>query len=90
MTGREPSSLPPFDAAWRWTPAEREGELDLHADRHRLAVQPARAEGPVPGRLQGGVVEPVNGIERCVSWICGLEHVRETIPYPRMLYRIYP
>ena len=30
------------------------------------------------------------GIERCVSWICGLEHVRETIPYPRMLHRIYP
>ena len=30
------------------------------------------------------------GIERCVSWICGLDHVRETIPYPRMLYRIYP
>jgi asparaginyl-tRNA synthetase len=30
------------------------------------------------------------GIERWVSWICGLEHVRETIPYPRMLYRIYP
>ena len=30
------------------------------------------------------------GIERCVSWICGLEHVRETIPYPRMLYRLYP
>lgn len=30
------------------------------------------------------------GIERCVGWICGLEHVRETIPYPRMLYRLYP
>jgi asparaginyl-tRNA synthetase len=30
------------------------------------------------------------GVERCVSWICGLEHVRETIPYPRMLYRLYP
>jgi asparaginyl-tRNA synthetase len=30
------------------------------------------------------------GIERVVSWVCGLEHVRETIPYPRMLYRIYP
>jgi asparaginyl-tRNA synthetase len=30
------------------------------------------------------------GIERAVAWICGLEHVRETIPYPRMLYRIYP
>jgi asparaginyl-tRNA synthetase len=30
------------------------------------------------------------GIERVVSWICKLEHVRETIPYPRMLYRLYP
>jgi asparaginyl-tRNA synthetase len=30
------------------------------------------------------------GIERVVSWICGLDHVRETIPYPRMLYRLYP
>jgi asparaginyl-tRNA synthetase len=30
------------------------------------------------------------GIERCLSWICKLEHVRETIPYPRMLYRLYP
>src|ERR1700733_14615601 len=30
------------------------------------------------------------GIERVVSWICKLEHVRETIPYPRMLNRLYP
>jgi asparaginyl-tRNA synthetase len=30
------------------------------------------------------------GIERCVTWICGLEHLRESIPYPRMLYRLYP
>ncbi|HVC32438.1 MAG TPA: asparagine--tRNA ligase [Chloroflexota bacterium] len=30
------------------------------------------------------------GIERTVAWICGLEHVRETIPFPRMLYRLYP
>ncbi|HYI94610.1 MAG TPA: asparagine--tRNA ligase [Bryobacteraceae bacterium] len=30
------------------------------------------------------------GVERCVAWICGLEHVRETIPYPRMLYRTRP
>lgn len=30
------------------------------------------------------------GIERVVTWICGLEHVRETIPYPRMLHRLYP
>lgn len=30
------------------------------------------------------------GIERAVAWICGLEHVRETIPFPRMLYKLYP
>jgi len=30
------------------------------------------------------------GIERVVAWICGLEHLREAIPYPRMLYRLYP
>jgi asparaginyl-tRNA synthetase len=30
------------------------------------------------------------GIERVVTWICGIEHLREAIPYPRMLYRIYP
>ena len=30
------------------------------------------------------------GIERVVAWICKLDHVRETIPFPRMLYRMYP
>ena len=30
------------------------------------------------------------GIERVVAWICGVEHVRETIPFPRMLYRLTP
>ncbi|HPZ07870.1 MAG TPA: asparagine--tRNA ligase [Candidatus Eremiobacteraeota bacterium] len=30
------------------------------------------------------------GIERTIAWICGLKHIRETIPYPRMLERIYP
>ncbi|MGB4390664.1 MAG: amino acid--tRNA ligase-related protein, partial [Bacillota bacterium] len=30
------------------------------------------------------------GIERLVAWICGLDHIRETSPFPRMLYRIYP
>ena len=30
------------------------------------------------------------GIERTVAWICGLPHVRETIPFPRMLQRLYP
>jgi asparaginyl-tRNA synthetase len=30
------------------------------------------------------------GIERAVAWICGLEHLREAIPFPRMLYRLKP
>src|SRR5436305_3040055 len=30
------------------------------------------------------------GIERCVAWMCGIEHIRETIPVPRMLYRLRP
>jgi asparaginyl-tRNA synthetase len=30
------------------------------------------------------------GIERAVAWICGLDHVRETIPFARTLHRIYP
>ena len=43
-----------------------------------------RRYGSVPHRGFG------MGIERVVSWICGLEHLREAIPYPRMLYRMYP
>ena len=30
------------------------------------------------------------GVERTVSWICGLDHVRETVPFPRMIYRLTP
>jgi len=30
------------------------------------------------------------GLERTVSWICGLDHIRETIPFPRMIYRLTP
>jgi asparaginyl-tRNA synthetase len=30
------------------------------------------------------------GLERFVAWMAGLSHLREAIPYPRMLYRIYP
>ena len=30
------------------------------------------------------------GVERTVAWICGIEHVRETIPFARMIYRITP
>jgi asparaginyl-tRNA synthetase len=30
------------------------------------------------------------GVERVVTWMCGIDHLRETIAFPRMLYRIYP
>jgi asparaginyl-tRNA synthetase len=30
------------------------------------------------------------GLERTVAWICGTEHIREVIPFPRTLYRVYP
>ena len=30
------------------------------------------------------------GIERVVGWLCGLEHVREATPFPRMMYRVTP
>jgi asparaginyl-tRNA synthetase len=30
------------------------------------------------------------GIERLVAWLCGLQHVRETVPFPRLLYQMYP
>ncbi|MHC4660231.1 MAG: asparagine--tRNA ligase [Planctomycetota bacterium] len=30
------------------------------------------------------------GIERTVAWLCGVKHIRECIPFPRMLYKIYP
>jgi len=30
------------------------------------------------------------GVERTVAWICGIQHIRETIPFPRTLGRIYP
>jgi asparaginyl-tRNA synthetase len=30
------------------------------------------------------------GVERTVTWICGLKHIRESIPFPREIYRLYP
>jgi len=30
------------------------------------------------------------GVERTVTWICGIDHIRETIPYPRLINRVYP
>jgi asparaginyl-tRNA synthetase len=72
---------------------ERLADLDLllaRIEEHKLPREAfewyldLRRYGTVP---HGGFGM---GIERVVAWICGLEHVRETIPFPRMLYRLYP
>jgi asparaginyl-tRNA synthetase len=72
---------------------ERLADLDLlleRIDEHQLPREAfewyldLRRYGTVP---HGGFGM---GIERVVAWLCGLEHVRETIPFPRMLYRLYP
>jgi len=59
----------------------REHDLPIEAFKWYLDL---RKYGSVPHSGFG------MGIERAVAWICGLEHVRETIPFPRMLYRLYP
>ena len=72
---------------------ERLADLDLllaRIEEHKLPKEAfewyldLRRYGSVP---HGGFGM---GIERVVAWICSLEHVRETIPYPRMLNRLYP
>jgi asparaginyl-tRNA synthetase len=64
--------------------------LSSRIDKHKLPRQAfewyldLRRYGSVPHSGFG------MGIERVVSWICALDHVRETIPFPRMLNRMYP
>jgi asparaginyl-tRNA synthetase len=63
-----------------------EAQLDKH-DLPREAFEwylDLRRYGSVPHAGFG------MGIERCVAWMCGIEHIRETIPFPRMLYRLRP
>jgi asparaginyl-tRNA synthetase len=58
-------------------------EADLPADSFAWYLD-LRRYGSVP---HGGFGL---GIERTVAWICGIEHVREAIPFPRLLDRLYP
>jgi asparaginyl-tRNA synthetase len=72
---------------------ERLADLDLLLQRIREHDLPQAAfEWYLDLRRYGSVPHGGfgMGIERVVAWICKLEHVRETIPYPRMLYRLYP
>jgi len=59
----------------------REHELPLEAFEWYLDL---RRYGSVPHSGFG------MGIERTLTWICGIEHLRETIPFPRMLNRLRP
>jgi asparaginyl-tRNA synthetase len=72
---------------------EREDNLDLllaEIDKHEL--NKADLEWFLDLRRYGSVPHAGfgMGIERSVAWICGLHHVRETIPFPRTLDRLYP
>ena len=73
--------------------SQREDDLDALIERikeHNLPMEAfewyldLRRYGSVPHSGFG------LGLERTVGWICGLEHVRETIPFPRMIYRNTP
>jgi asparaginyl-tRNA synthetase len=72
---------------------QRIDEYDLLLERIRAHGLPQEAfEWYLDLRRYGSVPHGGfgMGVERVVAWLCGLEHVRETIPYPRMLYRLYP
>ena len=73
--------------------SQREDNLDLLLQRiHEHNLPQSAFEWYLDLRRYGSVPHAGFGlgIERTVSWICGLEHVRETIPFPRMIYRLTP
>jgi asparaginyl-tRNA synthetase len=73
--------------------SQREDDLDLLLERIKEHNLPQEAfEWYLDLRRYGSVPHAGFGlgVERTVSWICGLDHVRETIPFPRMIYRLTP
>jgi len=73
--------------------SQREDNLDLLLQRIREHNLPQSAfEWYLDLRRYGSVPHSGFGlgVERTVGWICGLDHVRETIPFPRMIYRLNP
>jgi asparaginyl-tRNA synthetase len=73
--------------------SQRIGDYDLLLKRIREHDLPEEAfKWYLDLRKFGGVPHSGfgMGIERAVAWVCGLEHVRETIPFARTLTRIYP
>jgi asparaginyl-tRNA synthetase len=73
--------------------SQREDDFDTLLGRIREHALPQEAfEWYLDLRRYGSVPHAGFGlgVERTVAWICGLEHVRETIPFPRMIYRLTP
>jgi asparaginyl-tRNA synthetase len=72
---------------------ERIADYELLVRRLRESNLPEEAFGwYIDLRRYGGVPHAGFGLglERTVAWICGTEHIREVIPFPRMIYRVYP
>jgi asparaginyl-tRNA synthetase len=72
---------------------QRIHDLDLLEQRIRQHNLPREAyEWYVDLRKYGSVPHAGFGlgVERTLAWICRIKHIRETIPFPRLLYRIYP
>jgi asparaginyl-tRNA synthetase len=72
---------------------ERIADYELLLRRLRESNLPEEAFGwYIDLRRYGGVPHAGFGLglERTVAWICGTEHIREVIPFPRMIYRVYP
>ncbi|MFH0992089.1 MAG: asparagine--tRNA ligase [bacterium] len=73
--------------------SQREDDLDLLLGRIKEHNLPESAfEWYLDLRRFGSVPHSGFGLglERTVGWICGLDHVRETVPFPRMIYRLTP
>src|ERR1700726_2513231 len=72
---------------------ERVSDYDLLLKRLRENNLPEEAFGWYLDLRRYGSVPHAGfglGLERTVAWICGTEHIREVIPFPRMIYRVYP
>ncbi len=72
---------------------QREDDFDVLLDKIKTHNLPQEAFEWYLDLRRYGTVPHAGfglGIERTVAWICGLKHVRETIPFPRLMHRLYP
>ncbi len=73
--------------------SQREDDLELLLGRTREHKLPEEAFAWYLDLRRYGSVPHAGfglGLERTVAWMCGIEHVREASPFPRMLNRLYP